>query len=365
VQNELIFASLDTLVLFSFTIMENLFKKIALFKEEIDAWTPKDGDIETFKKRFLGRKSVLQDLFQALHTLEPSERKETGKALNGLKVLAEAKCTSCQTEGHSQGASLEEDLTLPPPRRSQGSLHLLTLVKERVISILEKIGFKVVEGPEIEDEWHNFSALNFPPNHPARDMQDTFFVEGDEGEERMALRTQTSSIQIRMMEKYPPPIRILSVGRVFRNETISARSHCMFHQIEGLYVDKGVSFADLRTLLYHFVQEFFGKEVNVRLRPSYFPFTEPSAEVDITCLLCKGDGCRLCKKAGWVEIGGAGLVDPQVLTNCHVDTETYTGYAFGIGIERIAMLLAQVPDLRLFTENDVRFLRQYSYVTIE
>ncbi len=238
-------------------------------------------------------------------------------------------------------------------------MHILTQVRERIVAILKKIGFNVVEGPEIEDEWHNFSALNFPDHHPARDMQDTFFVTNPQGE-KMSLRTQTSCVQIRVMEEKKLPIRILSIGRVFRKETISSRSHCVFHQVEGLYINTNVSFIDLKEVLIYFVQELFGKDIKMRLRPSFFPFTEPSAEIDIVCLLCKGAKCTVCKKSGWVEIGGTGMVHPNVLHNCGISPEDYSGFAFGIGIERMAMLLSQIPDIRLFTENDLRFLQQFT-----
>jgi phenylalanyl-tRNA synthetase alpha chain len=245
-----------------------------------------------------------------------------------------------------------------------GTVHPLTLTRNRIVEIFERIGFNVSEGPEVEDDWHNFTALNFPHNHPAREMQDTFFIEkqgkGEDKNDDIALRTHTSSVQIRVMENQKPPIRTLSPGRVFRNEAISARAHCVFHQVEGLYVDENVSFADLKQTLYHFAKEMFGKNTKIRFRPSYFPFTEPSAEVDISCFICDSKGCNVCKYSGWVEIMGCGMVDPNVLANCGIDPEKYTGFAFGMGIERIAMLKYQINDLRLFTENDVRFLRQFS-----
>jgi phenylalanyl-tRNA synthetase alpha chain len=256
-------------------------------------------------------------------------------------------------EANSQEAL---DFTLPVPPDAVGSRHPLTIVRERMLQIFERMGFNISEGPEIEDDWHNFTALNFPLNHPAREMQDTFFVEKNPD---VVLRTHTSSVQIRVMEKQKPPIRTISPGRVYRNEAISARAHCMFHQIEGLYVDKNVSFADLKQTLFHFVRELFGIEMEVRFRPSFFPFTEPSAEIDISCLICKGKGCNVCKHSGWVEIGGAGMLDPDVLKNCKIDAEEYSGFAFGMGIERIAMLKYQVRDLRLYTENDIRFLNQF------
>ena len=235
----------------------------------------------------------------------------------------------------------------------------MSITKKRILEIFERIGFNVSNGPEIEDDWHNFTALNFPENHPAREMQDTFFIEKDPD---IALRTHTSSVQVRVMEKQKPPIRTLSPGRVFRNEAISVRAHCIFHQVEGLYVDKNVSFADLKQTMLYFAKELFGKNTKIRLRPSYFPFTEPSAELDISCFICDQKGCKICKHTGWVEIGGCGMVDPNVLKNCNIDPEEYTGFAFGMGIERITMLKYQINDIRLFTENDIRFLRQFKSV---
>jgi phenylalanyl-tRNA synthetase alpha chain len=247
-------------------------------------------------------------------------------------------------------------MTLPTVPNELGSVHPLTLTQNRIIEIFERIGFNVADGPEIEDDWHNFTALNFPPNHPAREMQDTFFLEKDPD---IALRTHTSSVQVRLMQTQKPPIRAIMPGRVFRNEAISARAHCIFHQVEGLYIDENVSLIDLKQTLYHFAKEMFGKNTKIRFRPSYFPFTEPSAEVDISCNICGGKGCNICKYTGWLEIGGSGMVDPNVLENCGIDSEKYTGFAFGMGIERMAMLKYRIQDLRLFTENDVRFLKQF------
>ena len=241
-----------------------------------------------------------------------------------------------------------------------GSRHPLSVVRNEIIEIFSRIGFTVQEGPEIEDDWHVFSALNFPPEHPARDMQDTFFVETREDGNNAVLRTHTSSVQVRTMEREKPPIRIIAPGRVFRNEAISARAHCIFHQVEGLYIDKGVSFADLKQNLLYFAKEMFGESTQIRLRPSYFPFTEPSAEMDISCNLCGGKGCNICKGTGWLEIMGCGMVDPNVLEASNIDSKTYSGFAFGMGIERIAMLKYQVKDLRLYFENDLRFLEQFS-----
>jgi phenylalanyl-tRNA synthetase alpha chain len=281
----------------------------------------------------------------------------------GLKNLAEAKFEEAQAQFAASGSKVEipHDLTLLDPI-SQGSLHPLTLVRARILEIFNRMGFSVSDGPEIETDFYNFTALNFPANHPAREMQDTFFIEKGAGEiqDDVLLRTHTSNVQIRLMQHQKPPIRSVMPGRVYRNEAISARAHCLFHQVEGLYVDQQVSFKDLKDTLYHFAKEMFGKDTKVRFRPSYFPFTEPSAEMDITCLLCKGDGCNVCKQAGWVEIAGAGMVDPNVLENVGIDSTKYNGFAFGMGIERITMLKYQIKDLRLFTENDVRFLKQFS-----
>lgn len=327
--------------------------------EEIAAFVAhSQEDLATFRQQFLGKKSILSKLQKALQTAPPEERKEMGKVLNNLKKAAQEKFNTLvealKATHQPKHTAFEEDLTLPPPAHSLGALHPLTIVKHKIVTLFERIGFNLSEGPEIEDDWHNFTALNFPPNHPARDMQDTFFVE-----EGLALRTHTSSVQVRVMETQSLPIRTISPGRVFRNEAISARAHCIFHQIEGLYINRDVSFVDLKETIMYFVRTMFGDNTQLRFRPSYFPFTEPSAEVDIDCRICGGQGCKVCKHTGWVEIMGAGMVDPQVLTNCKIDPEVYTGFAFGMGIERIAMLLYQINDLRLFTENDLRFLRQF------
>lgn len=315
--------------------------------------------LEQFRMRFIGRKNVIGDLFTEMRNVPAEEKKAYGQMVNDLKNLAQTKFQEHidglyvgkgETEEHS-------DLTLPPIDTEFGSIHPLTATRQRFIEIFERIGFNVSAGPEIEDDWHNFTALNFPENHPAREMQDTFFIEKNPD---IALRTHTSSVQIRVMENEKPPIRTLSPGRVFRNEAISARAHCVFHQMEGLYVDKNVSFADLKQTLYHFAKEMYTKDTQVRFRPSYFPFTEPSAEIDISCQICYGDGCNICKYTGWVEIGGSGMVDPNVLANCGIDPEVYSGFAFGMGIERITMLRYGIKDLRLFTENDVRFLKQFN-----
>lgn len=338
--------------------------KIQAIQSEIEAFVISDAAaLEQFRIQFVGRKGRLAELFDGLKDVAAENRRDVGQALNGLKNLAEAKFAAAQEEfaGADQSIEIPADLTLSDPL-IQGSLHPLTLVRSRILEIFNRMGFSVSDGPEIETDFYNFTALNFPENHPAREMQDTFFIEKGQGEiqDDVLLRTHTSNVQIRLMQHAKPPFRSIMPGRVFRNEAISARAHCLFHQVEGLYVDKEVSFKDLKDTLYHFAKEMFGKDTKVRFRPSYFPFTEPSAEMDITCLLCKGDGCNVCKQAGWVEIAGAGMVDPNVLENVGIDSKEYSGFAFGMGIERITMLKYQIKDLRLFTENDVRFLRQFN-----
>ncbi len=287
------------------------------------------------------------------------QKKALGAEINKLKQLAEAKFEEIQANLENSGSDETDallDLTLPPIPHQTGTRHPLSLIKNRIEEIFERIGFTVADGPEIEDDWHNFSALNFPENHPAREMQDTFFVMRNPD---IALRTHTSSVQVRVMEKQKPPIRLLSPGRVYRNEAITARAHCFFHQIEGLYINEKVSVGDLKQTLLYFAKEMFGKDAKIRMRPSFFPFTEPSVEVDVSCEICKGKGCNVCKHSGWVEIMGAGMVDPHVLENCNIDSKKYSGFAFGMGIERITMLKYNIKDLRLFSENDVRFLRQF------
>lgn len=322
-----------------------------------NATTP--DELEAYRMRFISKKSVVGELFALMREIPNEQKKDFGQLINGVKQTAEDKfqeLIKTLNKGTKKRNTEGLDLTLPPSNLSIGGIHPLTATRQRIIEIFERIGFNLSEGPEIEDDWHNFTALNFPENHPAREMQDTFFIEKNPD---VALRTHTSSVQVRVMEKEKPPIRTLSPGRVFRNEAISARAHCIFHQVEGLYVDENVSFADLKQTLYHFAKEMFGKETKVRFRPSFFPFTEPSAEIDISCLICGGKGCNICKSSGWVEIGGSGMVDPNVLENCGIDSVKYTGFAFGMGIERIAMLKYQINDLRLFTENDIRFLQQF------
>lgn len=339
-------------------------EQIASIQAEVEQFQiGNESELEQFRIQFVGRKGRLASLFDQLKDVPAEQRREVGQALNGLKNLAEAKFEEAQAQFTASGSKVEipHDLTLLDPI-SQGSLHPLTLVRARILEIFNRMGFSVSDGPEIETDFYNFTALNFPANHPAREMQDTFFIEKGAGEiqDDVLLRTHTSNVQIRLMQHQKPPIRSVMPGRVYRNEAISARAHCLFHQVEGLYVDQQVSFKDLKDTLYHFAKEMFGKDTKVRFRPSYFPFTEPSAEMDITCLLCKGDGCNVCKQAGWVEIAGAGMVDPNVLENVGIDSTKYNGFAFGMGIERITMLKYQIKDLRLFTENDVRFLKQFS-----
>jgi phenylalanyl-tRNA synthetase alpha chain len=339
-------------------------EEINKIQDEINAFIiSNESELDHFRIEFVGRKGRLASLFDQLKNVPAETRREVGQSLNSLKNLAESKFLEAQENFSNKQADVKspDDLTISEPI-SQGSLHPLTMVRARILEIFNRMGFSVSDGPEIETDFYNFTALNFPANHPAREMQDTFFIEKGAGEiqDDVLLRTHTSNVQIRLMQHQKPPIRSVMPGRVFRNEAISARAHCLFHQVEGLYVDEKVSFKDLKDTLYHFAKEMFGKDTQVRFRPSYFPFTEPSAEMDITCLLCKGEGCNVCKQAGWVEIAGAGMVDPNVLKNVGIDSTKYNGFAFGMGIERITMLKYQIKDLRLFTENDIRFLKQFS-----
>jgi phenylalanyl-tRNA synthetase alpha chain len=339
----------------------DLLEKIESLKKEVkDTQVADKSQLESFRIKFISRKGVMTRLFDDFKQVPNQEKRMVGQALNELKDLAQSRFKSLASEIEDKTGSLMKsgfDLSLPPVQNTVGSVHPLTSVKHQIIKIFERIGFNVSEGPEIEDDWHNFSALNFPENHPAREMQDTFFIKKNPD---IALRTHTSSVQVRVMENTKPPIRTLSPGRVFRNEAISARAHCIFHQVEGFYVDENVSFADLKQTLYYFAREMFSKDTRVRFRPSFFPFTEPSAELDISCLICHGKGCPICKYTGWTEIGGAGMIDPNVLEFNKIDPTKYTGFAFGMGIERITMLKYQIKDIRLFTENDVRFLRQFT-----
>jgi phenylalanyl-tRNA synthetase alpha chain len=334
-------------------------EQIQKYLADIEAFSANTKDeLEQFRIRYSGKKGILNDLFADFKNVAAEERREMGVLLNELKNQVQQKIEHLRAglESVETGGAPGQDLTLPVNFRDAGSRHPLMIIRNRMIEIFSRIGFTVAEGPEIEDDWHNFSALNFAPEHPARDMQDTFFIEKDPD---IILRTHTSSVQVRVMEKTKPPIRMIFPGRVYRNEAISARAHCFFHQVEGLYVDKNVSFADLRQTMLYFAKEMFSADTRIRLRPSYFPFTEPSAEMDISCNLCGGKGCSFCKYTGWVEILGCGMVNPNVLKNCGIDPEVYSGFAFGMGIERITNLTFQVKDLRMFSENDVRFLQQF------
>ena len=312
-------------------------------------------EIDLMKIKYLGRKGIVNDLFSDFKNVPSDQKKEFGKKINELKILAQKKYDDLKLGIKKSNKVLLEDYTKPGFPISSGSLHPITLIKNKIIDIFSKVGFELSDGPEIEDDWHNFTALNLPKDHPARDMQDTFFIQQDPD---ILLRTHTSSVQVRYLEDNPPPLKIISPGRVYRNEAISSRSHCIFHQIEGIYVDENVSFADLKQMILYFTKAMFGKS-KLRFRPSFFPFTEPSAEVDIYWGLETEIDYRITKGTGWLEIMGCGMVDPNVLENCNIDSEKYSGYAFGLGIERIAMLIYQIPDIRLFFENDIRFLNQF------
>ncbi|HKJ06453.1 MAG TPA: phenylalanine--tRNA ligase subunit alpha [Flavobacteriaceae bacterium] len=335
--------------------------KVKEFIAEVEAFSSVSADeIEAFRIKFLGSKGILKALFADFKNVPNDQKREFGQTINSLKQAAEAKVLQLKEnlENANDVKLKYGDLTRPAEPIELGSRHPISIVKNKIVEVFTKIGFNISEGPEIEDDWHNFTALNLPEYHPARDMQDTFFIEKNPD---MLLRTHTSSVQVRYMESHKPPIRTISPGRVFRNEDISARSHCIFHQIEGLYIDTDVSFADLKQTLLYFTKEMFGKS-KIRLRPSYFPFTEPSAEVDIYWGLETETDYKITKGTGWLEIMGCGMVDPNVLKNANIDPEVYSGYAFGMGIERIAMLLYQIPDIRMFYENDVRFLKQFKSV---
>ena len=335
-----------------------MLQKVKELLVEISSYSPKNAEeLEQFRIQYLGKKGLMNDLFAAFKEVPNEQKKDFGQALNQLKKAIQDKLEEGKqsfSDNTEQSSGL--DLSRPVVEDQLGSRHPLSLVRNEIVDIFKRIGFTLSEGPEIEDDWHNFTALNLPDEHPARDMQDTFFIQQNPD---ILLRTHTSSVQVRFMEDNQPPIRTLSPGRVYRNEAISARAHCIFHQVEGLYIDKDVSFADLKQTLLYFAKEMFGDKTEIRLRPSYFPFTEPSAEVDVSCNICSGKGCNVCKYTGYLEILGCGMVDPNVLRNCGIDPEIYTGFAFGMGIERIAMLKYQVKDLRLFFENDVRFLEQF------
>lgn len=346
-------------VLLSLRFMEQILQQIEAYKNEVGQFSATDAKtVEEFRIKWLGTKGIVKATMGEMKNVPNEKRKEFGQVLNDFKLFIEEKFESLKNTVSDNGhQASDNDLTLPGDPVPLGTRHPISLVRNRIVSIFQRLGFSVATGPEIEDDWHNFTALNLPEHHPARDMQDTFYVNQNPA---WLLRTHTSNVQIREMEKGKLPIRIICPGRVYRNETVSARAHCFFHQVEGLYIDENVSFADLKQTLYFFVKEMFGKDVRVRFRPSYFPFTEPSAEMDVSCFICGGDGCRVCKHTGWVEILGCGMVHPNVLENCGIDSNKYTGFAFGMGIERPAMLLYGVNDLRLFSENDVRFLKQFT-----
>jgi phenylalanyl-tRNA synthetase alpha chain len=345
--------------------MEKLLSQIEDIKKEVASFSAAGAQsIEEFRIRYLGTKGVVKSIMGEMRNVPDEKKKEFGQVLNEFKLFVENKYDELKNSIADAGHQASDiDLSLPGDPLPLGSRHPITLMRNRIVSIFQRLGFAVAEGPEIEDDWHNFTALNLHEHHPARDMQDTFYVQHPaSGGTDWLLRTHTSNIQVREMEKGILPIRGIYPGRVYRNETISARSHCFFHQVEGLYIDENVSFADLKQTLYFFVKEMYGTDVKVRFRPSYFPFTEPSAEMDVSCFICGGTGCNICKKTGWVEILGCGMVHPDVLTNCNIDPNKYSGFAFGMGIERPAMLKYGINDIRLFSENDVRFLKQFTSV---
>jgi phenylalanyl-tRNA synthetase alpha chain len=341
--------------------MQHILDKIEELKNEIrEAAIQNQEDLEKYRIRFLGTKGLVKELMGEMKNVSSELKKDFGLKMNEFKVFAETKYTEfidSTTESKDQTSTI--DFSLPSYPAELGARHPIQMTMNKMISIFEKIGFSVAEGPEIEDDWHNFNALNLPENHPARDMQDTFYISK---EPDWLLRTHTSSVQVRAMKEGQLPIRQIFPGRVYRNETISARAHCFFHQIEGLYIDEHVSFADLKQTLYHFVKEMFGGDVKVRFRPSYFPFTEPSAEMDVSCFICDSKGCNVCKHTGWVEILGCGMVHPNVLSNCGIDPEKYNGFAFGMGVERTTMMQYGIKDIRILSENDIRFLAQFKGV---
>ncbi len=334
--------------------------KVKEYLQDVDSFTANQKEeLEQFRIKYLSKKGVVAQLFADFRNVAAEQKKEYGVKLNELKDKIETKLNEFKEKLSDDETSAQKlDLTLTGEPIALGSRHPISIVKNQIIEIFTRLGFSISEGPEIEDDWHDFTALNFPENHPARDMQDTFFIEKNPD---ILLRTHTSTVQVRVMESQKPPIRIIMPGRVFRNEAISARAHCIFHQVEGLYIDKNVSFADLKQTLLYFAKEMFGEKTQIRLRPSYFPFTEPSAEMDISCSLCGGKGCNVCKYTGWLEILGCGMVHPNVLDNNKIDSNEYTGFAFGMGVERMAMLKFGIRDLRMYFENDVRFLRQFQY----
>ena len=340
--------------------MEQLLQQIEDVKQEMTVFTAENEEqAEAFRIKFLGTKGIVKIIMGEMKNVPNEQKKEFGQLLNSFKTFAEERYETLKNglQAAAQTDPTDFDWSLPGDPTPVGTRHPLSLVRNQIVSIFKKLGFAVAEGPEIEDDWHNFTALNLPEHHPARDMQDTFYLNKNPD---FLLRTHTSSVQARVLEKQKPPVRIICPGRVYRNETISARAHCFFHQVEGLYVDEQVSFADLKQTLYFFVQEMFGKDVKIRFRPSYFPFTEPSAEMDISCTVCGGSGCSLCKHTGWVEILGCGMVHPKMLENFNIDSNKYTGFAFGMGVERICQLKYRINDLRLYSQNDIRFLRQFT-----
>lgn len=338
--------------------------KIEQLLAEVEKFTADtEQKIEEFRINMLGKKGALTQLFEDFKTVSAEQKKELGQRLNVLKSKAQDKIKALkeQLAGSDNGSGLNVDKTMPGIRSEVGTRHPLSVVKNEIVQIFNRLGYVTAEGPEVEDDRHVFSALNFAPDHPARDMQDTFFVNTG-SDNPILLRTHTSSVQVRVMENQQPPIRVVCPGRVFRNEDISARAHCIFHQVEGLYIDENVSFADMKQTLLYFTREMFGENVEIRLRPSYFPFTEPSAEMDVSCTICGGKGCNICKHTGWLEIMGCGMVHPNVLEACGIDSKTYSGFAFGMGVERIAQLKWQVSDIRLYFENDIRFLNLFKTV---
>lgn len=339
-------------------------EKIDELLKRVEDFSPRTAaELEEFRIRILGRKGELNGLMEEFKSVAPEMKRELGQSINKLKNRAQERFNelknAIEIAGDITAERSGDDLTRPGTAQPIGSRHPISLVRREICGIFERLGYAIAEGPEVEDDWHVFSALNFPPEHPARDMQDTFFIEKNPD---ILLRTHTSSIQVRTMQTQKPPIRVVCPGRVFRNEAISYRAHCIFHQIEGLYIDEHVSFADMKQSLLYFVREFFGPDTKIRLRPSYFPFTEPSAEMDISCNLCGGKGCNVCKHTGWLEIMGCGMVDPNVLEACGIDSNKYSGFAFGMGVERCSMLKYGVKDLRMYFENDIRFLHQFDTV---
>ena len=341
-----------------------LHKITDLLKEVSEITVKNTEELESFRLKYLSKKGILSDLFEDFKSVAVTDKNNIGQKLNQLKQIALNKYNSLKSElVCDEDSSLYTDLTKPSFPYSIGSRHPISIIRNEIINIFTRLGFTVSEGPEIEDDDHVFTRLNFAPEHPARDMQDTFYISRispeDSNPEDILLRTHTSSVQVRVMQDQKPPIRTISPGRVFRNEAISARAHCIFHQVEGLYIDENVSFADLKQTLLFFAREMFGKDTEIRLRPSYFPFTEPSAEMDVSCKICRGKGCNVCKYTGWLEILGCGMVHPNVLEACNIDSSRYTGFAFGMGIERLTMLRYEVNDLRLYFENDLRFLDQF------